>query len=64
MNWSLAVPNEIVLADGTVDVLIAVSCFDDDMKIENHFTSARKVNNVSSTWIISLHRKRKEFPLQ
>src|SRR6266496_5416196 len=28
-TWSLAVSNEITLNDGTVDVLIAVSCFDD-----------------------------------
>ncbi|RGB22453.1 hypothetical protein C1646_822539 [Rhizophagus diaphanus] len=43
--WSLAVSNEINLPDRTTDVLIAVSCFDDD------------VNNADSTikhtWVIS-----------
>ncbi|GBC40667.1 uncharacterized protein OCT59_029180 [Rhizophagus irregularis] len=43
--WSLAVSNEITLPDRTTDVLIAVSCFDDD------------VNNADSTikhtWVIS-----------
>ncbi|PKY50378.1 hypothetical protein RhiirA4_466845, partial [Rhizophagus irregularis] len=43
--WSLTVSNEITLPDKTTDVLIAVSCFDDD------------VNNADSTikhtWVIS-----------
>ncbi|CAG8710957.1 22959_t:CDS:2, partial [Rhizophagus irregularis] len=43
--WSLAISNEITLPDRTTDVLIAVSCFDDD------------VNNADSTikhtWVIS-----------
>src|SRR2546429_7769009 len=30
VNWSLAVSNEFTLDDETVDVLIAVSCFDDN----------------------------------
>src|SRR5688572_24917603 len=36
LNWSLSVSNEFILADGTVDSLIAVSCFNDDyMKYKN-----------------------------
>src|SRR5256885_8864956 len=29
LNWSLSISNEFTLADGTVDSLIAVSCFND-----------------------------------
>ncbi|CAB4493724.1 uncharacterized protein OCT59_018961 [Rhizophagus irregularis] len=47
--WSLTVSNEITLPDKTTDVLIAVSCFDDD------------VNNADSTikhtWVISVARQ-------
>jgi hypothetical protein len=47
--WSLTVSNEITLPDNTTDVLIAVSCFDDD------------VNNADSTikhtWVISSVRQ-------
>ncbi|CAB4418747.1 unnamed protein product [Rhizophagus irregularis] len=36
LNWSLSVSNEFTLSDGTVDVLIAVSCFDEnDMKYKD-----------------------------
>ncbi|CAG8505362.1 15595_t:CDS:1 [Funneliformis mosseae] len=36
-NWSLTVSNEFILTDGTVEVLIAVSCFDhDDMKVKKN----------------------------
>ncbi|CAI2165825.1 1963_t:CDS:2, partial [Funneliformis geosporum] len=64
INWSLTVSNEFTLTDGTDDVLIAVSCFDDDdMKCKNQ-TPDDEVENVymyddmnkradSSTWIIS-----------
>ncbi|GES77852.1 hypothetical protein GLOIN_2v1870320 [Rhizophagus clarus] len=67
--WSLAVSNEITLADGTVDVLIAVSCFDDEF-MDNLHSNRRDIdinnirnNNIynddnikysgASTWIIS-----------
>ena len=33
--WSLAVSNEITSPDQTNDVLIAVSCFDDDINNDN-----------------------------
>src|SRR5579862_3659782 len=36
VNWSLSVSNKFILADGTYDALIAVSCFDDnDMRYKS-----------------------------
>lgn len=60
LHWSLSVSNEITLPDGTVDVLIAVSCFDDEnMKVNSYIDEIYSKNdkneqfNASSTWIIS-----------
>ncbi|RIA85669.1 hypothetical protein C1645_830442 [Glomus cerebriforme] len=48
VNWSLAVSNEFTLADETSDILIAVSCFVDDV---NNFDDT---NIIKHTWIISV----------
>jgi hypothetical protein len=66
VNWSLTVSNELTLADGTTEVLIAVSCFDDyDVKyvnkrpelsseeIDEDMRNDMKKRAESSTWIIS-----------
>ncbi|CAG8626949.1 10292_t:CDS:2 [Funneliformis mosseae] len=63
INWSLAVSNAFTLADGTEDVLIVVSCFDDDdMKcnqipddeVETVYMYDDMNKRVeTSTWIIS-----------
>ncbi|GBB96951.1 hypothetical protein RclHR1_02880017 [Rhizophagus clarus] len=71
LNWSLSVSNEITLPDGTVDVLIAVSCFDEnDMRYKdcsdndmNNITNDKAIKhaetNKSITWIISVaHQSR------
>jgi hypothetical protein len=62
-NWSLSISNKFTLVDETVDVLIAVSCFDDnEMKFKNSsnmFTDEDIEDNTyddtikASTWIIS-----------
>jgi hypothetical protein len=60
VNWSLAVSNEFTFADGSVDVLVAVSRFvDDDVKYKNR--SREQLLGVevikhfkASTWIISV----------
>jgi hypothetical protein len=56
VNWSLSVSNQFVLDDGNVDVLIAVSCFDDDCDMRYYHTSRHQSQNEnkSSTWIISV----------
>ncbi|CAG8597864.1 11017_t:CDS:2 [Funneliformis caledonium] len=63
INWSLTVSNAFTLADGTEDVLIVVSCFDDDdMKcnqipddeVETVYMYDDMNKRVeTSTWIIS-----------
>ncbi|CAI2173467.1 14311_t:CDS:2 [Funneliformis geosporum] len=74
-SWSLSVSNEFTVADGTVETLIAVSCFgDNDMKIKklkletrHEFSSVEEaglnVNNQdkSSTFIISTSQNLKIF---
>ncbi|CAB5181139.1 unnamed protein product, partial [Rhizophagus irregularis] len=63
LNWSLSVSNEFTLSDGTVDVLIAVSCFDEnDMRYKdcsdesNESEEDMNMNNTTNdrTWIISV----------
>ncbi|PKC08483.1 hypothetical protein RhiirA5_477038 [Rhizophagus irregularis] len=67
-SWSLAVSDEITLANGTVDVLIAVSCFDDEFMNNSHSNeknvniNMHKKNDIikhpgASTWIISFARQ-------
>jgi hypothetical protein len=72
VNWSLAVSNEFTLADGAADLLIAVSCFDDDYMEYKNFSSEEAVGGgnmhedakgKSITWIISAAR-RSRIPLQ
>ncbi|CAG8665194.1 15529_t:CDS:2 [Rhizophagus irregularis] len=67
-SWSLAVSDEITLANGTVYVLIAVSCFDDEFMNNSHSNeknvniNMHKKNDIikhpgASTWIISFARQ-------
>ncbi|RGB23517.1 hypothetical protein C1646_774371 [Rhizophagus diaphanus] len=67
IKWSLSISNEFTLADGTIDVLIAVSRFKSDINYKSHFDDEEvdDINNYSddmiytekslaSTWIISV----------
>jgi hypothetical protein len=74
LSWNLSVTNEFTLSDGTVDVLIAVSCFtENDMRRKDCYDEFDKSNedmsnttndNKSSTWIISVaHQSRIPSPI-
>ncbi|GES91142.1 hypothetical protein GLOIN_2v1471210 [Rhizophagus clarus] len=72
VKWSLSISNEFTLADGSIDVLIAISHFKSDMKYEDHSDKEIGVNidnenvintetNLESTWIISAAQQSRIF---
>ncbi|PKY27233.1 hypothetical protein RhiirB3_390138 [Rhizophagus irregularis] len=74
IKWSLSISNEFTLADGTIDVLIAVSHFKSEINYKSHFDDEEvdDINNYSddmiytekslaSTWIISVAQQSRIF---